>query len=395
MISYTFGMAETLAVAVILLIIGKNIKKSVKVLERFFIPAPVIGGLIFSIITLIGRITNTFAFEFDGNLKTFLMIVFFTTIGFSASFELLKKGGIGVVIFLIVSTGLVVVQDIAGIYLAKLFNLHPYIGLAAGSIPLTGGHGTSAAFGQELDKVVAGASSVAIASATFGLVAGCLIGGPIAKKLVQKYNLKSKDKFNENNNNNTEDNGDLISEKLLFDGIVTIAICMGIGAIISAFAKKLGITLPVYIGPMIIAAITRNIFDKSSYDLPMKEISAIGNISLSLFLSIALMTMKLWELASLAIPLIVILLAQTVIMGLYAYFVTFNVMGRDYDAAVMATGHCGFGLGASPNAMANMETFTATNGYSEKAFFIVPLVGALFIDFTNATIITAFMNFFK
>lgn len=395
MISYTFGMAETLAVAVILLIIGKNIKKSVKVLERFFIPAPVIGGLIFSIITLIGRITNTFAFEFDGNLKTFLMIVFFTTIGFSASFELLKKGGIGVVIFLIVSTGLVVVQDIAGIYFAKLFNLHPYIGLAAGSIPLTGGHGTSAAFGQELDKVVAGASSVAIASATFGLVAGCLIGGPIAKKLVQKYNLKSKDKFNENNNNNTEDNGDLISEKLLFDGIVTIAICMGIGAIISAFAKKLGITLPVYIGPMIIAAITRNIFDKSSYDLPMKEISAIGNISLSLFLSIALMTMKLWELASLAIPLIVILLAQTVIMGLYAYFVTFSVMGRDYDAAVMATGHCGFGLGASPNAMANMETFTATNGYSEKAFFIVPLVGALFIDFTNATIITAFMNFFK
>lgn len=394
MISYTFGMAETLAVAVILLIIGKNIKKRVEILERFFIPAPVIGGLIFSIITLVGRTTNTFAFEFDGNLKTFLMIVFFTTIGFSASFELLKKGGIGVVIFLIVSTGLVIIQNVAGIYLAKLFNLHPYIGLAAGSIPLTGGHGTSAAFGQDLDKVVAGASSVAIASATFGLVAGCLIGGPIAKKLVQKYNLKSKDKFNENNNN-IEDNNDLISEKSLFDGIVTIAICMGIGAVISAFAKKSGITLPAYIGPMMVAALTRNIFDKSTYDLPMKEISAIGNISLSLFLSIALMTMKLWELASLAIPLIVILIAQTIIMGLYAYFVTFNVMGRDYDAAVMASGHCGFGLGASPNAMANMETFTAVNGYSEKAFFIVPLVGALFIDFTNASLITAFMNFFK
>lgn len=394
MISYTFGMAETLAVAVILLIIGKNIKKRVEILERFFIPAPVIGGLIFSIITLVGRTTNTFAFEFDGNLKTFLMIVFFTTIGFSASFELLKKGGIGVVIFLIVSTGLVIIQNVAGIYLAKLFNLHPYIGLAAGSIPLTGGHGTSAAFGQDLDKVVAGASSVAIASATFGLVAGCLIGGPIAKKLVQKYNLKSKDKFNENNNN-IEDNNDLISEKSLFDGIVTIAICMGIGAVISAFAKKSGITLPAYIGPMMVAALTRNIFDKSTYDLPMKEISAIGNISLSLFLSIALMTMKLWELASLAIPLIVILIVQTIIMGLYAYFVTFNVMGRDYDAAVMASGHCGFGLGASPNAMANMETFTAVNGYSEKAFFIVPLVGALFIDFTNASLITAFMNFFK
>lgn len=395
MFEYTFNMTETLAIAVILLLIGKEIKKRVALLEKFFIPAPVIGGTIFSIFMLIGHNFNLFSFSFDGTLKDFLMIVFFTTIGFSASFELLKKGGIGVVLFLISATVFVVIQDLVGVFLAKFFGLHPYIGLAAGSVPLTGGHGTSGAFGPILEKAGAeGAFSVAIASATFGLVAGCLIGGPVAKRLLQKYNLKPKDVV-EKHNSFIDDSIRCISESVLFDSIVIISVSMGIGSFIPVLVAKYGLILPPYIGPMIIAAIIRNIADFKKKKLPMSEMAIIGNVSLSLFLAMALMSMKLWELVSLGIPLLVILTIQTIIMAFYAYFITFRMMGKDYDAAVIATGHCGFGLGATPNAMANMETFTAINGFSAKAFFVLPLVGALFIDFTNATIITFFMNIFK
>ena len=396
MFEYSFNMAETLAIAVIILLLGRWIKRKVSVLEKFFIPAPVIGGVLFSLLLLIGHSTGTFAFEFDAVLKNFLMIIFFTTIGFSASFELLKKGGIGVILFLICATILVILQDVVGVYLAKFFGLHPFIGLAAGSVPLTGGHGTSGAFGPVLEKAGAtGAFSVAIACATFGLVAGCLIGGPIGRRLLTKYNLKPKEIENPENKDIIDMEKQLpVSEKTLFDGVVVIAISMGIGVYIPLLAQKYGLTLPPYIGSMLIAAVIRNIADSRKVILPMKEISIIGNISLSLFLAMALMSLKLWQLAELALPLIVILIVQTVMMGLFAYYVTFNVMGRDYDACVLATGHCGFGLGATPNAMANMEAFASTTGFSAKAFFILPLVGSLFIDFVNATIITFFMNIF-
>ncbi len=396
MFEYSFNMAETLAIAVVILLLGRWIKRKVSVLEKFFIPAPVIGGVLFSLLLLIGHSTGTFAFEFDAVLKNFLMIIFFTTIGFSASFELLKKGGIGVILFLICATILVILQDVVGVYLAKFFGLHPFIGLAAGSVPLTGGHGTSGAFGPVLEKAGAtGAFSVAIACATFGLVAGCLIGGPIGRRLLTKYNLKPKEIENPENKDIIDMEKQLpVSEKTLFDGVVVVAISMGIGVYIPLLAQKYGLTLPPYIGSMLIAAVIRNIADSRKIILPMKEISIIGNISLSLFLAMALMSLKLWQLAELALPLIVILIVQTVMMGLFAYYVTFNVMGRDYDACVLATGHCGFGLGATPNAMANMEAFATTTGFSAKAFFILPLVGSLFIDFVNATIITFFMNIF-
>ena len=397
MFEYSFNMAETLAIAVIILLLGRWIKRKVEVFEKFFIPAPVIGGVLFSLLLLVGHVTQTFSISFDGTLKDFLMIIFFTTIGFSASFELLKKGGVGVVLFLVCATALVILQDVVGVYLAKFFGLHPFIGLAAGSVPLTGGHGTSGAFGPVLEQAGAtGALSVAIACATFGLVAGCLIGGPIGRRLLTKYNLKPKSLENPE----TEDIIDLeeqlpISEKSLFDGIVVIAISMGIGTYIPLIAKRYGLVLPPYIGSMLVAAVIRNIADARKTVLPMREIAITGNIALSLFLAMALMSLRLWELAALALPLIVILIVQTIVMGLFAYFVTFNIMGRDYDACVLATGHCGFGLGATPNAMANMESFASTTGFSPKAFFILPLVGSLFIDFINASIITFFMNIFK
>ena len=390
MFEYQLNMAETVGFAIILLLLGRWIKKKVNFFEKFFIPAPVIGGTLFSIILLIGHQTETFTFTFNDDIKNLLMIAFFTKVGFSASLKILKKGGVGVALFLLAAVILVIIQDIVGPVLAKALGINPLLGLAAGSIPLTGGHGTSGAFGPYLEDLGAtGATVVAVASATYGLIAGCLIGGPIGRRLMIKNNLKpteNKAGVDDSILGSTTE----VTEERLFSAVVYIGIAMGIGATITLILGNHGIKFPAYLMGMVVAAIIRNILDFNQKQLPFTEIGIVGNISLSLFLSMALMSMKLWQLIDLAVPLIVILLVQTVVMGLFAYFVTFNIMGRDYDAAVMSTGHCGFGLGATPNAMANMETFTTANGPSVKAFFIIPIVGSLFIDFINAGVIQAF-----
>lgn len=390
MFEYQLNMAETVGFAIILLLLGRWIKKKVNFFEKFFIPAPVIGGTLFSIILLIGHQTETFTFTFNDDIKNLLMIAFFTTVGFSASLKILKKGGVGVALFLLAAVILVIIQDIVGPVLAKALGINPLLGLAAGSIPLTGGHGTSGAFGPYLEDLGAtGATVVAVASATYGLIAGCLIGGPIGRRLMIKNNLKpteNKAGVDDSILGSTTE----VTEERLFSAVVYIGIAMGIGATITLILGNHGIKFPAYLMGMVVAAIIRNILDFNQKQLPFTEIGIVGNISLSLFLSMALMSMKLWQLIDLAVPLIVILLVQTVVMGLFAYFVTFNIMGRDYDAAVMSTGHCGFGLGATPNAMANMETFTTANGPSVKAFFIIPIAGSLFIDFINAGVIQAF-----
>lgn len=393
MFEYQLNMAETVGFAIILLLLGRWIKKKVNFFEKFFIPAPVIGGTLFSIILLIGHQTESFTFTFNNDIKNLLMIAFFTTVGFSASLKILKKGGVGVALFLLAATILVILQDIVGPVLAKALGINPLLGLAAGSIPLTGGHGTSGAFGPYLEELGAtGATVVAVASATYGLISGCLIGGPIARRLMIKNNLKPTEGANGMDASLLGEDHP-ISEDRIFSAVVYVGIAMGIGTSINPILKEHGIVLPMYIACMVIAAIMRNIVDGMKKELPFNEIGIVGNISLSLFLSMALMSMKLWELAALAGPLVSILLVQTVLMAIFAYFVTFNIMGRDYDAAVMASGHCGFGLGATPNAMANMETFTAANGPSIKAFFIIPIVGSLFIDFCNAAVIQSFANF--
>ena len=392
MFEYQLNMAETVGFAIILLLLGRWIKKKVSFFEKFFIPSPVIGGTLFSIILLIGHQTETFTFTFNDDIKNLLMIAFFTTVGFSASLKILKKGGVGVALFLLAAVILVILQDIVGPVLAKALGINPLLGLAAGSIPLTGGHGTSGAFGPELEKLGAtGATVVAVASATYGLIAGCLIGGPIARRLMIKNNLKPTES-KEGVDNSLLGSATEVTEESLFSAVVYIGIAMGIGALINNMLAKAGIKFPVYLMGMVVAAIIRNILDFNQKQLPFTEIGIVGNISLSLFLSMALMSMKLWQLIDLAVPLIVILLAQTVLMAFFAYFITFNIMGRDYDAAVMSTGHCGFGLGATPNAMANMETFTTANGPSVKAFFIIPIVGSLFIDFINAGVIQTFAS---
>ena len=392
MFEYQLNMAETVGFAIILLLLGRWIKRRVNFFEKFFIPAPVIGGTLFSIILLIGHQTETFTFTFNDDIKNLLMIAFFTTVGFSASLKILKKGGIGVALFLLAAVILVILQDIIGPVLAKALGINPLLGLAAGSIPLTGGHGTSGAFGPYLEDLGAtGATVVAVASATYGLIAGCLIGGPIARRLMIKNNLKPTEN-KEGVDNSLLGSATEVTEESLFSAVVYVGIAMGIGALINNMLAKAGIKFPVYLMGMVVAAIIRNILDFNQKQLPFTEIGIVGNISLSLFLSMALMSMKLWQLIDLAIPLIIILLVQTVLMAFFAYFITFNIMGRDYDAAVMSTGHCGFGLGATPNAMANMETFTKANGQSVKAFFIIPIVGSLFIDFINAGVIQTFAS---
>jgi len=394
--SFTLDMYLTLGLAILLYLLGSGIKAKVNVLQKYYIPAPVIGGTLFSILMLIGHNTGTFELKFDGNLKGFFMVVFFTTVGFLASLASLRKGGVGVILFLLCAVILVIFQDAIGVMLAKVFGLNPGIGLAAGSIPLTGGHGTSGAFGPYLEeRGVAGASVVAIASATYGLVAGCVIGGPIAKRLMDKHKLVCKEERIKHDEAATAATAvHHMSEASFFRAACMIGIAMGVGAVITPIIKKAGLSLPAYLIPMLVAAIMRNIVDTTAHKTPIDEIGIIGGVCLSFFLAIALMSMRLWELADLAIPLVVILLVQTVFMALFAYFVTFNIMGRDYDAAVISTGHCGFGMGATPNAIANMEAFTSVNGFSTKAFLAVPLVGSLFIDFINAIIIQTFTSFF-
>lgn len=392
-------MVQSMGLGVVVLLIGSYLVRKIDFLERFCIPAPVVGGTLFALLALILHQTGTMDIEMDNTLRVVAMTAFFTTVGFSASFRLLKKGGIKVFIFLGVAVALVALQNILGIGLATLFDLNPLVGLATGSVPMTGGHGTAAAWGPELEKAGAiGAEAIAVAAATFGLIAGSMMGGPLGKRLIEKHNLLDKKKASKKGDVVDIDELDDSERKLVPNnfavGSYQILIAMALGTIISKFiVDSTGLTFPPYIGAMLAAAIIRNISDMTkTFEVPSFEIDVIGSIALSLFLSMALMALKLWELADLAIPFIVMLIAQTILMGLFAYFVTFNVMGRDYDAAVLAGGHCGFGLGATPNGIANMTSITGRFGPSPVAFFILPLIGSLFIDFFNTGLITFFMN---
>lgn len=408
MLALNLDMIQFLAFATVILLIGQFLRKRISFLERFCIPAPVIGGFLFALIALVLRSTGILAFVFNNTLQSVLMTAFFTTVGFTASFRVLKKGGIKVFTFLLIAVILVILQNVVGVSLAKVFGLDSLIGLATGSTPMTGGHGTAGAFGPLFEEHGAlGSMSVAMAAATFGLVMGSMIGGPIAKRLIEKHNLKSVPE----SDSRVKELGDhaqmhedfefeetAIEEQLvpktITSATIQIIIAMGLGTIISAFLGQF-LTFPAYIGAMFAAAIMRNISEFAKpWETPEIEIEMIGGIALSLFLSMALSGLRLWELAELAVPMVVMLLAQTLLMATFAYFVTFNVMGRDHTAAVIAGGHCGFGMGATPNAIANMQAITGRFGPAPVAFFILPLVGSLFIDFFNAAIITTFMNFF-
>ena len=412
MLKLELDMIQAIGLAVILLIIGRFLRKKIGFFEKYCIPAPVIGGFLFAIIAFILKQSNVLEIKFDTTLQQFFMVMFFTSVGFNASLQVLKKGGKKVFTFLLAAIGLVILQNLLAVGLAPFVGLHPLLALMTGSTPMTGGHGTAAAIAPTVEalgfKGADTASTIAIAAATFGLIGGSMIGGPIADRLIKKNNLLPTDIINERKNEHfekkdidenvrKEDLPILDAEKFSY-AFFYILIAMGLGSYLSIILKALlpALSLPVYIGPMIIAAIMRNIFDASEkLHAPIHEISVIEDVSLNLFLAMALMSLKLWQLIDLAVPVIILLLAQVVLIYFYLIFVTFKVMGSDYDAAVMVSGHAGFGLGATPNGIANMRSVTEKYIYSKVAFFVIPLVGALFIDFFNVSIITIFESFFK
>ena len=343
MLTLHLNMYQTIGAAAVMLVLGQYLVEHIKVLRDYCLPAPVVGGLIFALVHAALRGVGLLELSMDTTLQGVFMIAFFCTVGFLASFEMLKKGGAGVVKFLMIAIVAILIQDLIGGVCAPLFGLDAKLGLAMGSVALVGGHGTSASFGPYLEELnAAGATTVAIASATYGLVAGCVIGGPIATARIRQYKLSSRgssEKATVQVSVDT-DTGALDADDIKFASIL-IVVSVGLGTLVS-LAIGLVINMPAYIGAMLTAAVIRNVADARGKTLPMPEITTLGNVCLSLFLSQAMISMKLWELVSLAVPMIAILLLQTVVMALYAYFVVFMAMGRDYDAATMSAGFCGF-----------------------------------------------------
>lgn len=388
-------MYQTLAAAVLVLLLGNYLRKKINFLEKFCIPAPVIGGLLFAIFTCICYTTGIIEFSFDDTLREVCMVFFFTSVGFQANLKVLKSGGRSLIVFLCLVIALIFSQNLLAIGLSKLLNLNPLIGMCTGSIPMVGGHGTAGAFGPVLEDFnIQGATTICTAAATFGLITGSLVGGPIGKRLIEKRKLMD--------NVPTEDDSLLVEDEekhqrhtnMYAAAVFQLILAIGLGTIFSYFLTKTGLTFPIYIGAMLAAALMRNITEYSGKGtIHMGEINDLGGICLSLFLGMAMITLKLWELATLALPLVILLAAQTLLICVFTYFVIFNVMGRDYDAAVLSAGTCGFGMGATPNAMANMQAICDKYEPSVKAYLLIPLIGSLFADFINSLTITFFINF--
>ena len=399
MLNIKMDMIQTVGLAVIILILGRFLRKKVKFFETYCIPSPVVGGFLFAIINLILRKSNLVIFEFDNTLQSFFMTLFFTSIGFNASWRLLKVGGKKVGMFLIMAIVLVILQNIVAVGVGYLTGVDLLIALLTGSTAMTGGHGTAAAMAPIVEELGhTGAKSVAIAAATFGLIAGSSLGGPLANSLIKGKKLEvvaervdnekvRNDEFLFNNDVRKLDGENFAKAFFL------ILLSMFIGSYVSTFLNQF-LNFPNYIGPMLVAAILRNISDHTTkFDLHYEEVHILEDVSLNLFLGMAMISLKLWELSSVAGQLAVLLLAQALLAWVFIYFVTFRFMGRNYDAAVLSAGHVGFGLGATPNGIANMQSVCDKYKHSHIAFFVMPIVGALFIDFFNVAIISGFFSF--
>ncbi|MCL6704856.1 sodium/glutamate symporter [Pseudomonas sp. T1.Ur] len=386
----------TLVAASLVLLLGRGLVTRVGFLRAYNIPEPVAGGLVVALALLALRGLEV-EVRFDTSLQTPLMLAFFATIGLSADFASLKKGGRVVGVFLFAVVGLLVVQNAMGIGLAKALGLDPLMGLLTGSITLAGGHGTGAAWGAVFSEKygLASASELAMASATFGLVLGGLIGGPVARLLIKRVQSPGSLEpekprvpkgFEQPNKERS------ITPFSFIETLALIAVSLLAGTLLNGQLHGTVFELPTFVCVLFVGVILRNgLSALGLYQVFEREVSVLGNVSLSLFLAIALMSLKLWDLASLALPIFIILAAQTLVMALFAIFVTFRIMGSHYDAAVLAAGHCGFGLGATPTAIANMQAVTQRYGPSQIAFLVVPMVGAFFIDIINVIVIKLYL----
>ncbi|MDN8224160.1 sodium/glutamate symporter [Acinetobacter baumannii] len=407
---FVFNGFYTLISAVIVLLLGRFLVNRIDFLKRYNIPEPVAGGLVAAVVSLLVHTFWGYSIVFSSELQTSFMLVFFASIGLSANFMKLKEGGTALVIFLICVASFIVVQNAVGMSLATLLGLDPLIGLIAGSITLTGGHGTAGAWGEILESQhgIQGALALGMASATFGLIIGGVIGGPLAKLLINCYSLaqaKTNAEIQQRDTHVEQNSDDLAPFEnphqvrlITADNAITtlgmFAACLAFAEFMTGFSKGTWFELPTFVWALGGGVILRNILESVlKVDIFDRAIDVFGNASLSLYLAMALLSLKLWQLADLAGPLVVILGAQTLTMALYAAFVTFRVMGKNYDAAVLAAGHCGFGMGATPTAVANMQAITNMYGPSHKAFLIVPLCGAFFVDLINATVIQLMLKF--
>lgn len=408
---FKLDLVQTVTVAGIILFTGYLLRKWFPLLGRYNVPAAVVGGMLASVAFFVLRRSSIELFSFDTTLQAPLMIAFFTSVGFGASLSLLRVGGPQVFLFFVVSTIMALAQNLVGILVALPLGMHPLFGVLCGSVTLTGGPATGLAFAPLFEKAgVPGAATLAVAAAMVGIISGGLMGGPIGTRLVERYKLPTpKDRITPPHVPAAQIAEDQLPEPpqktpegedkesyLLLKSLVIILVAMWIGSGLSRWLAAVGFTLPAYIGAMLVAALFRNIDDATGLlGLSQKVIDDIGSVSLSLFLVLALMTLKLWELAGLALPLLVVLAAQVLLILLVCLGPVFRLMGKDYDSAVMSGGFAGFMLGTTANAMANMEALVERYGPAPRAFLVVPIVGAFFIDFTNALLITLFLNFWS
>lgn len=390
---FSLDLLQTVGLAVIIYIIGDFIKRKIGILQKYFIPAPVIGGLLFSILLFIGYQTDTFYVAMDMTLQDFFMNIFFTTIGFTVSAAIIKKSGKLGALLAVVAVVFLFIQNLIGAGISELFGIHKLLGIAMGSTSMSGGVGSASAFGPTFESLGAeGATTVGVAAATFGLFMGSIVGGPVAKRLIDKYNLtssveKTSIESNEDKAEKTESN--------LFKTVLLVILTAALGSLISYLLNLTGLTFPYYVGCLFAGAIARNLADADIIEIRMSEIDNIGDISLNLFLSMALMNLSIWTLLDLAGPMLVILIVQTITMIIYAYFITFRTMGKTYDAAVMAAGHSGVSLGQTPNAIANMSAVIEEHGPAPTAWFVLPVITVVFINIFNPIVITLFINLFS
>lgn len=409
----------TLILATLVLLLGRFLVKKIKFLEDFNIPEPVAGGLVAAIIVYALNLIWGYSFNFQQDLQTACMLMFFASIGLSADFGRLKAGGMPLLIFTVVVSVFIILQDLVGVGMASVLGLDPLMGLVTGSIALTGGHGTAGAWGITLEEQygVVGATTLGIAAATYGLVAGGVIGGPVARRLIQKMGVKPSlanpnptdiervasqqslysTKHSEDEGLDTKeifekpDSMRFITASSAIETLALFAAALAFADVMTIVAKDTWFELPTFVWALGGGVIIRNVLTMVfNFDMFDRAIDVFGNAALSLFLAMALLSLKLWQLTDLAGPVLVILLVQTAVMIAYAYFITFRIMGKDYDSAVLAAGHCGFGMGATPTAIANMQAVTDRYLPSPKAFLIVPMVGAFFVDIVNATVLQIF-----
>ncbi|HET9373215.1 MAG TPA: sodium/glutamate symporter [Vicinamibacterales bacterium] len=402
MLNLKLDLLQTLTLATVLYFVGLEIRRRIKWLERLSIPAAVIAGLLFALVVLITR-DRWMTLQLDTVAQPVFNVAFFTTIGMSASLQLLKIGGLQVVLFLLMSTVFCFVQNGLGIAVASAFGQNPLLGVMAGSVTLVGGPATGMAFAPLFEGAgLTGAGTLALTAATFGIVCGGLTGGPLGTWLVHRFNLHARSTSKGELQKEVTDEPSTIvvdvdrEDTSLIRNVIVLALAMGLGSIVSRYIQSFGITLPAYIGAMLVASVLRNIDDSTGwFQIDGKAMDFVGNFALNIFLVVALMDLKLWQLAGQALPLFAILAVQVVVVLAFAATISFLVMGRDYDSAVMSSGFVGFVLGTTANAVANMRAIVGRFGPAPRAFLVVPLVGAFFIDFTNAIIITLFVNWLR